>query len=142
MTLRITEMFWFRDPRYSKDFKLIKCDDIIHYMLNRNEYKDDEIILDYSNIKVSDRDFEEIKEKLNQGYKAYSSWFESMSKKLKFDKRKISQELECNFLGSGDNVIPPETMKKIKEILLKNLKINLWVVYCGNGKNRLQDTDT
>ena len=116
---KITEMFWFRDPRYSKDFKLIKCDDIIHYMLNRNEYKDDEIILDYSNIKVSDRDFEEIKEKLNQGYKAYSSWFESMSKKLKFDKRKISQELECNFLGSGDNVIPPETMKKIKDNFIK-----------------------
>ena len=38
-----------------------------------------------------------------------------MAKKLKFDRRKISQELECNFLGSGDNVIPPETMKSIKE---------------------------
>jgi hypothetical protein len=38
-----------------------------------------------------------------------------MAKKLKFDKRKISQELECNFLGSGDSVIPAETMKKIKE---------------------------
>ena len=112
---KITEMFWFRDPRYSKDLKLIKCDDIIHYMLNRADYKDDEITLDYSNIKVFDRDFEEIKDKLNKGYKAYSSWFEAMSKKLKFDKRKISQELECNFLGSGDNVIPPETMKKIKE---------------------------
>ena len=112
---RITEMFWFRDPRYSKDLKLIKCDDIIHYMLNRTDYKDDEITIDYSNIKVSDRDFEDIKQKIENGHKPYSSWFESMSKKLKFDKRKISQELECNFLGSGDNVIPPETMKKIKE---------------------------
>jgi len=112
---KITEMFWFRDPRYSKDLKLIKVDDIIHYMLNRADYKDDEITIDYSNIKVSDRDFEDIKQKIENGYKPYSSWFESMSKKLKFDKRKISQELECNFLGSGDNVIPPETMKKIKE---------------------------
>jgi hypothetical protein len=112
---KITEMFWFRDPRYSKDLKLIKCDDIIHYMLNRTDYKDDEITIDYSNIKVSDRDFEDIKQKIEKGYKAYSSWFEAMSKKLKFDKRKISQELECNFLGSGDNVIPAETMKKIKE---------------------------
>ena len=116
---KITEMFWFRDPRYSKDLKLIKCDDIIHYMLNRGDYKDDEITLDYSNIKVSDRNFEEIKQKLEHGYKAYSSWFEAMSKKLKFDKRKISQELECNFLGSGDNVIPPETMKKIKDNFIK-----------------------
>jgi hypothetical protein len=112
---RITEMYWFRDPRYSKDLKLIKCDDIVHYMLNRGEYKDDEITLDYADIKVSDRNFQEIKDKVEGGYKAYSSWFESMAKKLKFDRRKISQELECNFLGSGDNVIPPETMKKIKE---------------------------
>ena len=116
---RITEMYWFRDPRYSKDLKLIKCDDIVHYMLNRGDYVDSEIIIDYSNIKVSDRDFEEIKQKVESGYKAYSSWFEGMAKKLKFDKRKISQELECNFLGSGDNVIPAETMKKIKEKHIK-----------------------
>ena len=116
---KITEMYWFRDPRYSKDLKLIKCDDIVHYMLNRGDYVDSEIIIDYSNIKVRDRDFEEIKQKVESGYKAYSSWFEGMAKKLKFDKRKISQELECNFLGSGDNVIPAETMKKIKEKHIK-----------------------
>jgi hypothetical protein len=123
---RITEMYWFRDPRYSKDLKLIKCSDIVHYMLNRSDYKDEEITIDYSEVKVSDRDFNEIKEKIeNGGYKAYSSWFEAMAKKLKFDKRKISQELECNFLGSGDNVIPPETMKKIKENHLKDAENKL-----------------
>jgi hypothetical protein len=116
---RITEMYWFRDPRYSKDLKLVKVDDIIHYMLNRGDYKDDELTIDYTDIKVTDRDFEEIKQKVESGYKPYSSWFEAMSKKLKFDKRKISQELECNFLGSGDNVVPPETMKKIKENYIK-----------------------
>jgi hypothetical protein len=88
-------------------------------MLNRGDYKDDELIIDYTDIKVTDRDFEEIKQKVESGYKPYSSWFEAMSKKLKFDKRKISQELECNFLGSGDNVVPPETMKKIKENYIK-----------------------
>ena len=112
---RITEMYWWRDPRYSKDLKLIKCNDIVHYMLNRADYKDDEITLDYSNTKIKERDFEDLKVKLETGYKAYSSWFEAMAKKLKFDRRKISQELECNFLGSGDNVIPPETMKSIKD---------------------------
>lgn len=112
---RITEMYWWRDPRYSKDLKLIKCADIVHYMLNRADYKDDEITLDYSQIKIEERDFDDIKNKLENGYSAYSSWFEAMAKKLKFDKRKISQELENNFLGSGDNVIPPETMKRIKD---------------------------
>jgi len=112
---KITEMYWWRDPRYSKDLKLIKCNDIVHYMLNRADYNDDEITKDYSELKINDRDFNHIKTEIENGYKPYSSWFESMSKKLKFDRRKISQELECNFLGSGDNVIPPETMKKIKE---------------------------
>ena len=116
---KITEMYWFRDPRYSKDLKLIKCNDIIHYMLNRKEYVDADITINYGDKKIHDRNFDEISQNIKNGYKPYSSWFESMAKKLKFDKRKISQELECNFLGSGDNVIPPETMKKIKDNYIK-----------------------
>ena len=116
---KITEMYWFRDPRYSKDLKLIKCNDIIHYMLNRKEYVDADITINYGDKKIHDRNFDEISQNIKNGYKPYTSWFESMAKKLKFDKRKISQELECNFLGSGDNVIPPETMKKIKDNYIK-----------------------
>ena len=117
---KITEMFWYRDPRYAKDFKLIKCKDIVHYLLNREDYNDDEIIIDYSHIHPRKRDYVEIKEKLLDGYKAYSPWFEGMAKKLKFDRRKIAQELECNFLGSGDNVIPNDTIEIIKEKFIRN----------------------
>ena len=112
---KITEMFWYRDPRYSKDLKLIKVKDIVHYMLNRGDYKDEEIIIEYTDIDPRVRDFEEIKKRFNDGYKPYSSWFESMAKKLKFDRRKIAQELECNFLGSGDSVIPPDVIERIKD---------------------------
>jgi hypothetical protein len=112
---KITEMYWYRDPRYAKDLKLIKCNDIVHYMLNREDYNDDEIIIEYGHISPMERNFEEIKSKFLEGYKPYSTWFEGMAKKLKFDRRKIAQELECNFLGSGDNVIPSDTVEKIKE---------------------------
>jgi len=112
---KITEMFWYRDPRYASDLKLIKVNDIVHYMLNREEYNDDEIIIKYGHIDPMKRDFTEITKKFEEGYKPYSDWFERMSKKLKFDRRKIAQELECNFLGSGDNVIPQDTMDRIKE---------------------------
>jgi hypothetical protein len=112
---KITDMYWYRDPRYAKNLKLIKCSDIIHYMLNREDYNDDEIIIDYSNIDPRERDFEEISSKFEEGYKPYSDWFEAMAKKLKFDRRKIAQELECNFLGSGDNVIPNETIERMKD---------------------------
>jgi hypothetical protein len=117
---KITEMYWYRDPRYAKDLKLIKCNDIVHYMLNREDYKDEEITLDYSHVSPMERDFEEIKTHFLDGYKPYSSWFEGMSKKLKFDRRKIAQELECNFLGSGDNVIPSDTVEKIKENFIRD----------------------
>ena len=116
---KITEMFWYRDPRYAKNLKLIKCNDMVHYMLNREDYNDDEITIDYSHIDPMERDFDEIKKHFLDGYKPYSSWFEGMSKKLKFDRRKIAQELECNFLGSGDNVIPNDTVEKIKENFIR-----------------------
>jgi len=112
---KITEMFWYRDPRYADDLKLIKVKDIVHYMLNREDYNDDEIILDYSHVDPMKRDFKEISKKFEEGYKPYSKWFERMSKKLKFERRKIAQELECNFLGSGDNVIPQDTMDRMKD---------------------------
>lgn len=112
---KITDMYWYRDPRYAKNLKLIKCSDIIHYMLNREDYNDDEIIIDYTHIDPRERDFEEISSKFEEGYKPYSDWFEAMAKKLKFDRRKIAQELECNFLGSGDNVIPNETIERMKD---------------------------
>ena len=119
---KITEMYWYRDPRYAKDLKLIKCNDIIHYMLNREDYDDNKIIVDYTNINPRERDYDEIKQKIADGYKVYSSWFEGMAKKLKFDRRKISQELECNFLGSGDNVIPSTTIEIIKQNFIQEPK--------------------
>ena len=52
---------------------------------------------------------------ISEGYKTSSSWFESMVKKLKYDKRKVSQEIECSFLGSGDNVFDSNLLQDIKE---------------------------
>ena len=119
---KITEMYWYRDPRYARDLQLIKCKDIIHYMLNREDYDDSKIIIRYEDIDPRERDYDDIKLKLADGYKVYSSWFEGMAKKLKFDRRKISQELECNFLGSGDNVIPSSTIDIMKQNYIQEPK--------------------
>jgi len=111
-TFKVTELKWYNDPRYAKDVKWIKCNDIVHYMLNREEYKDDEIT-------IIEPDRNKFRELIEQGYKPYSQWFESMAQKFKYDKRKISQEIDANFLGSGDNVIPPELIQKIIKELVK-----------------------
>jgi Terminase large subunit, T4likevirus-type, N-terminal len=128
---KISEMFWYKDPRYTKDLKLIKIDDLVHYFLNRNDYKEPETI-DFSGIDFKDRNYEEIKNKIADGYKPTSSWFEGMVKKLKFDKRKISQELECNFLGSGDNVFDSKQLQNIFQNMLKEpenklMSNSLWI---------------
>jgi hypothetical protein len=84
----ITDLRWFKDPRYAKNLSWVKCDDIVHYMLNRGQYNDDEVVM-------KDFDLSKYKEYLEQGYKPYSPWFEGMSKKFKYDPRMIAQELEC-----------------------------------------------
>jgi len=108
---KISEMVWWRDPRYAKDLQLVNVKDIIHYYLNRHEYQNTEII-DYNG---KEKNFNDIKELIKQGYKPSSSWYESMVKKLKYDKRKVNQELECAFLGSGDNVFDSNLLEKIKD---------------------------
>jgi hypothetical protein len=79
-------------------------------MLNREQYNDDEVVR-------YDLDLKDYNQHLDDGYKPFSSWFEKMSKKFLYDRRKISQELECDFLGSGDGVIPSD----IQENIAKNL---------------------
>ena len=128
---KITEMYWYRDPRYTKDLYFVKTDDAIHYLLNKEEYGPDKII-SWAEKSFEDRNFDEAKELISNGYKPCSDWFEKMVKKLKYDKRKVSQELECNFLGSGDNVFDSKLMQKIRENYLlepqnKMLGNQLWI---------------
>jgi hypothetical protein len=108
----ITDLRWFKDPRYTKDLHWVKCQDICHYMLNREQYNDDEVIL-------REFDMEKYQDLEEEGYKPFSSWFESMSKKFKYDRRKIAQELECDFLGSGDGVIPVDIQENIAKNMIR-----------------------
>ena len=121
---KISELHWENDPRFTSDLVWIKTKDIIHYMLNREDYDD--------SLNLTEKDQDKFSELTRKGYKPYSSWFESMCKKLKFDRRKISQELESAFLGSGDNVIPIDTIERIKETMViepkeKYASGQLWV---------------
>jgi hypothetical protein len=116
---KITEMYWFRDPRYTKDLYLVKTEDIIHYLLNKEEYTEDKI-LSWEGIPFETRNYDDLKTIMDTGYKPCSDWFERMVKKLKYDKRKVSQELECNFLGSGDNVFDSKMMQTIRENMVKD----------------------
>jgi hypothetical protein len=79
---KISEMVWWKDPRYTKDLYLVKTENIIHYFLNREEYGK-ETLIDYSSIPFENRDFDEIRDLLKNGYSPSSDWFEKMVKKFK-----------------------------------------------------------
>lgn len=84
----IIEMRWYQDPRYNKDLRWIDKEN--------NQIKEVEFT------------FESFQKMVEQGYKPTSSWYETMCKELNNDKRKIAQELDVSFLGSGGNVIDDE----------------------------------
>ena len=128
---RISEMYWHRDPRYTKDLYMVKTKDLVHYLLNREDYPKD-VVIDLSMDNPYDRDHSVVTKYIEDGYKPCSAWFESMVKKLKYDRRKVAQELECNFLGSGDNVFDSELMQNIaknqlKEPQAKLMGSGLWI---------------
>ena len=129
---KISEMYWYKDPRYTKDLYLVQTDDIIDYFLNKENYSQD-LIKPINDYDVTNQEhYEKIKHYMSIGYKPSSSWFESMVKKLKYDKRKVSQELECNFLGSGDNVFDSKVLQKIRENQItepqnKMMSNSLWI---------------
>ena len=108
----ITDLRWFKDRRYAKGIQWIKVKDMVHYMLIRELYDDNELILDRPVID----DYDEV---IEMGYKPYSPWYETMAKKLKWDKRKIAQEIECDFLGSGDDVIHHDIRENISRNMIR-----------------------
>lgn len=117
-TFHITDLRWYKDKRYAKDIKWLKVEDMVHYMLNRELYNDEEITLP----EESPTNYDELFE---MGYKPYSPWYEAMARKLKWDKRKIAQEIECDFLGSGDDVIPQEVKTNIAKNMIRPPKDKL-----------------
>ena len=111
---KISEMFWYRDPRYSKDLFLVPTEDLVKYLLNKEEH-DESKHISFAHIDPFKRDYDELSSYLKKGYKPCSTWYEKMVKKLKYDKRKINQELNCEFLGSGDNVFENTQLDYIKD---------------------------
>lgn len=81
----VVEMRWYEDPRFSKDLKWVRGDtELIEF------------------------DKTKFPSLIAEGYLPTSGWFEDMCKQYNGDQRKIAQELLCDFLGSGDNVVKEE----------------------------------
>lgn len=125
----VTHLKWWQDPRFNKDLRLVKTKDIVDWFQKPASEKDEDIIE-----AAIDLHPDVIAKFMEEGYKPHSTWYENMCRDMNFNKRMINQELECAFIGSGDNVIEGEVIRKqeqenVKEpsIKDKNWDSNLWI---------------
>jgi len=121
---KITKLEWYLDPRYAQKLRWVKTASVVHYFLNTDEYDQSKII--------DEKDMTKYPGLISEGYKPISPWLEGMSKKFKYDGRLLSQEIFCSFIGSGDNVISEEIVKKLEEAYVtfpieKQVGGGLWV---------------
>jgi len=93
------ELWWYNDPRYNKDLVWLK-----------NKGKENEIKLEDEG-----RTHEQRSQLVEDGWEASNEWFNEQIRNANGDMRKIAQELLCSFLGSGDNFIAEEYLKRIQE---------------------------
>lgn len=108
---KITHLRWWQDPRFNKDLRLIKTNDIINWIEKPETEKTEEIIEGANTLHV-----DVILKFINEGYKPHSTWYENMCRDMNLNRRMINQELECAFIGSGDNVVEGAVLRKQEEI--------------------------
>ena len=125
----VTHLKWWQDPRFNKDLRLIKTKDIVDWIQKPNTEKHEDVIES-----VIDLHQDVIAKFIADGYKPHSTWYENMCRDMNFNKRMINQELECAFIGSGDNVIEGEVIRKQEqenvrapEVKDKAWDSNLWI---------------
>jgi hypothetical protein len=114
---KAVELWWYNDPRYNVDLVWLK-----------NKGKENEIrLIDES------WDIKKRIQMMDDGWEANSPWFEEQVRNANGDMRKIAQELLCSFLGSGDNFIAEEYLKRIDDNEVKTpirqeyMDLNLWI---------------
>jgi hypothetical protein len=102
----IVEMKWYQDVRYNRGLywrrgedERIECNTLDRTRLRweylENIYETDESTIEYYEVMVKD------------GWKPLSPWYDEMSADMG-DAKKIAQELDVSFIGSGGNVVEDE----------------------------------
>ena len=108
---KITHLRWWQDPRFNKDLRMIKTNDMITWIEKPENEKTEHIIEGANTLH-----FDAILKLIEEGYKPHSTWYENMCRDMNLNRRMINQELECAFIGSGDNVIEGQVLRKQEEI--------------------------
>jgi len=105
------EFKWYQDLRYQRNLKWWRKDP----ETGEIEWDIDPVVGPRGEIEYNEERWRKLE---REGWKPESPWYIEMCKSFNMDEQKIAQELDVSFLGSSDNVIPPEV---IEQHLLQNV---------------------
>ena len=103
----VVEFKWYQDLRYNRYLKWHRKNETTGEV----EWIEEETIDDEGRIPYEPDKWRDLEK---HGWKATSPWYEKMCASFNNDSMKIAQELDVSFLGSSDNVVPPEIIEKIR----------------------------
>lgn len=114
-TFHITHLKWWEDPRFNKDLRMIKTNDLISWMVKPESEKNEQII---ESVRSMNPDM--LKQLQFEGYKFHSHWYESMCRDMNMNRRMINQELEC-VIGETMVTIRNKTTGVVETITVNEL---------------------
>lgn len=98
------EFKWYQDLRYQRNLKWWRKNP----ETGEIEWDIDPVIGPRGEIEYNEERWRKLEK---DGWKPESPWYIEMCKSFNMDEQKIAQELDVSFLGSSDNVIPPEIIE-------------------------------
>lgn len=103
----VVEFKWYQDLRYNRFLKWHRKNE----KTGEEEWIEEKTLDERGSVEYTPDRWRELE---RQGWKATSPWYIKMCQSFNNDAMKIAQELDVSFLGSSDNVVPPETIEKIR----------------------------
>ena len=117
----LVEMKWYHDVRYNRGLYWVRgeeeekekiiCDTVdrtkLRWEYMDNIYETDESTIEYYEVMIKD------------GWKPLSPWYDEMAADMG-DPKKIAQELDVSFIGSGGNVVDDEYITYHEENFVKD----------------------
>lgn len=127
----IVEMKWHQDIRYNRGLRWLKGEDeeIICDTVGRTKLRWEYSGKTYETTESSIEDYEVM---TNYGWKPTSPWYEEMAADMG-DPKKIAQELDVSFIGSGGNVVDDEYVSYhennnvLEPEVMSELERSMWI---------------
>lgn len=108
----VVDIFWYQDRRFNQGLKWLRTED---------------------GLEVVENDHDKQKELLSKGYKPVNDWYYNICKLYNQDARKIAQEVDAQFLGSGGNMISEQVITNIEKDSVNGIRPPLHRNIEGNG---------